>query len=108
MEIRSEKAGEEVVAYIHGEVDHHNAKAAREGLDRIIEADRPIRFSLDLSGVTFCDSSGLGLVMGRMRKCASVGSTMVVKNPSAAAYKILEIAGMDKIIKIEGGIKNGR
>lgn len=108
MEIRSENYGEETVAYIKGEVDHHNAKSARESLDKIIESSQPIRFALDLSGVTFCDSSGLGLVMGRMKKCASVGSTMVVKNPSVAAYKILEIAGMDKIIKIERGIKNGR
>ncbi len=108
MEIRSEKIGDETIAYIHGEVDHHNAKTARESLDKIIESEQPIRFGLDLSGVTFCDSSGLGLVMGRMRKCVSVGSTMVVKNPSAAAHKILEIAGMDKLIKIERGDKNGR
>jgi stage II sporulation protein AA (anti-sigma F factor antagonist) len=108
MEILSEKHGEETIAYIRGEIDHHNAKEARESLDKMIENEQPIRFGLDLSGVTFCDSSGLGLVMGRMKKCEAVGSTMVVKNPSAAAHKILEIAGMDKIIKIERGQKNGR
>lgn len=103
MEIKSEKRQKETIAYIYGEIDHHNAKAAREDLDRIIEEEQPVIFGLDLSGVSFCDSSGLGLVMGRMRKCTSVGSTLVVKNPSAAAYKILEIAGMDKILKIERG-----
>lgn len=108
MEIRSEKCGEETTAYIFGEVDHHNAKEAREKLDRIIEKDLPVRFGLDLSGVTFCDSSGLGLVMGRMKKCATVGTTMIVRNPSSAAYRILEIAGMDKIIKIERGSQNGK
>ena len=107
MEIRSEKHGEETVAYICGEVDHHNAKDARDRLDRIIETDQPVRFGLDLSGVTFCDSSGLGLVMGRMRKCTSVGSTIVIRNPSPAAQKILEIAGMDKILMIERGNRNG-
>lgn len=101
MDIRSEKRGEETVAYVCGEIDHHNAKTARERLDRIIDSEQPVTFGLDLSGVTFCDSSGLGLVMGRMRKCLSVGSSMVVKNPSDAAYRILEIAGMDKILKIE-------
>lgn len=103
MEIMSEKRGETTVAFIHGEIDHHNAKAARDMLDTIIEREQPIRFGLDLSGVTFCDSSGLGLVMGRMRKCQTVGSTMYIQNPSAAAHKILEIAGMDKILKIERG-----
>ncbi len=104
MEIRSEKRGDTTVAFIIGEIDHHNAKSARDKLDCIIESEQPIQFGLDLSGVSFCDSSGLGLVMGRMRKCQTVGSTLVVQNPSAAAYRILEIAGMDKILKIERGI----
>ncbi len=107
MEIRSEKHADGTVAFIHGEIDHHNAKKARERLDGIIEADAPVCFGLDLSGVTFCDSSGLGLVMGRMRKCQTMGCNMVIKNPSDAARKILEIAGMDKILKIEGSNKNG-
>jgi stage II sporulation protein AA (anti-sigma F factor antagonist) len=103
MEIKGEKHGGDTVAYIFGEVDHHNAKEAREKLDTIIDEEQPVRFFLDLSGVTFCDSSGLGLVMGRMRKCLSVGSVLVIKNPSDAAERILRIAGMDKIIKIERG-----
>ena len=107
MEIKSEKRGNETTAYVRGEVDHHNAKSARELLDRIIERDAPIRFLLDLSGVSFCDSSGLGLVMGRNKKCALLGCTLIVKNPSKAALRILEIAGMDKILKIEGGEENG-
>ena len=107
MEISCENRGKETIAFIRGEIDHHNAKSAREQLDKIIDREQPITFGLDLSGVTFCDSSGLGLVMGRSRKCSAVGSTMVIRNPSAAAFKILEIAGMDKLLKIEGGKNNG-
>ncbi len=106
MEIKSKKSGDRTIAYIFGEIDHHNAKNAREILDEIIEGEQSITFGIDLSGVTFCDSSGLGLVMGRMRKCLSVGSTLIVMNPSAAAHRILEIAGMDKILKIERGHQN--
>lgn len=104
MEIKSSMSGERYIAYLRGEIDHHNAKSAREGLDAIIERDRPTCFALDLSGVSFCDSSGLGLVMGRMKKCNAVGSALVIQNPSEAAMKMLAIAGMDKIIKIERGV----
>ena len=104
MEIKTEKHGDTTIAFIHGEIDHHNAKYARNELDCIIETEQPVRFGLDLSGVSFCDSSGLGLVMGRMRKCQTVGSTLIIKNPSQAALRILEIAGMDKILKIERGV----
>ena len=72
MEIKSEKAGSSVIAYILGEIDHHNAKNARTILDGIILRERPVNFSLDLSAVSFCDSSGLGLVMGRMKKCTRI------------------------------------
>ncbi len=108
MDIRTEKSGDNLIAYISGEIDHHNAKQAREQLDKIIDLEQPTAFGLDLSGVSFCDSSGLGLVMGRMRKCLSVGCSITILNPSPAAKKILEIAGMDKILKIERGIKNVR
>ncbi len=107
MEISCEKRGDTTIAFIRGEIDHHNAKSAREALDNIIESTQPISFALDLSGVSFCDSSGLGLVMGRMRKCQAAGCSLLIQNPSKAAYRILEIAGMDKILKIERGIKNG-
>jgi len=106
MEIKSNKSGDKTIAYIFGEIDHHNAKTARERLDVIIEEEQPVTFGLDLSGVSFCDSSGLGLVMGRMRKCLSVGSTLIIIDPSPAAHRILEIAGMDKILKIERGNNN--
>ena len=103
MDISCKTEGNAAVAYLCGEIDHHNAVTARAALDEMIEQLKPIRFGLDLSGVSFCDSSGLGLVMGRMRKFQSVGSSMFIKNPSNAALKMLEIAGMDRIIKIERG-----
>lgn len=107
MEIRSEKTKHGTLAFIIGEVDHHNAKYAREKLDEIIEKEQPVKFRLDLSGVTFCDSSGLGLVMGRMKKCVQHGGELIITNPSGAAMRILEIAGMDKILKIERGKNDG-
>ena len=103
MEIKSKKVGGVLTAYLLGEIDHHNAKQARHTLDLMIEREKPARFLLDLSGVGFCDSSGLGLVMGRMKKCSQTGSSMSVINPSSAAEKMLEIAGMDKILRIERG-----
>lgn len=84
-----------------GEIDHHNAKTAREGIDGLIVSKAPTRFYLDLSNITFCDSSGLGLVMGRMKKASEIGATFIVQNPSPAVNRILNIAGMDKLLKIE-------
>lgn len=86
---------------LFGEIDHHNAKKARQGIDNLIENNVPKRLYLDLSDITFCDSSGLGLVMGRMKKASLYGTAFVIRNPSPAVNKILNIAGMDKLLKIE-------
>ena len=93
--------GQRLTVTLYGELDHHGAVSLRSELDRLIERERPRLFALCLSEVSFCDSSGLGLVMGRLKKCASVGASMVIREPSVAVEKILLLAGMDKLIKIE-------
>jgi stage II sporulation protein AA (anti-sigma F factor antagonist) len=86
---------------LFGEIDHHNAKQVREEIDGLIERNIPKKLYLDLSEITFCDSSGLGLVMGRMKKAAQFGTVFIIRNPSPAVNRILNIAGMDKLVKIE-------
>ncbi len=93
---------------LQGEIDHHNAAEVRVRIDRILETEMPEVFYFNLSGVTFCDSSGLGLVMGRMRKCGQIDAVLIVESPSEAVLKILNIAGMDKLIRIERSQDNGK
>ena len=85
---------------LDGEIDHHSAAEIREGLDKMIAVSRPKVMVLELSGIDFMDSSGLGLVLGRYRRLNEMGSQMVIKNPGARTEKILAMAGVDKLIKI--------
>ena len=93
---------------LRGEIDHHNAAEVRVRMDRVLETEMPEVFYFNLAGVTFCDSSGLGLVMGRMRKCGQIDAVLIVEAPSEAVLKILNIAGMDKLIRIERSNGNGK
>ena len=93
---------------LRGEIDHHNAAEVRVRIDRVLETEMPEVFYFNLAGVTFCDSSGLGLVMGRMRKCGQIDAVLIVESPSEAVLKILNIAGMDKLIRIERSNGNGK
>lgn len=101
MHYSCQREGRRLRTTLYGELDHHGAASLRSELDRLIEREAPRVFELCLSEVSFCDSSGLGLVMGRFKKCTSLGTSMVISEPSAAAEKILLLAGMDKLIKIE-------
>ena len=84
-----------------GEMDHHNAAAIRSELDKLIFDERPKKVAIDLSGIGFMDSSGLGFVMGRYSLLQKLGGTLVLEEPNDRVVKIFELAGLDRIIPIE-------
>ena len=86
---------------VWGEVDHHSAAPLRQDVDTLICQHRPGRLALDLSGVGFMDSSGLGFIMGRYALLRDLGGSMVIIDPSPATQRMLDIAGIRRIIPIE-------
>ena len=85
---------------VTGEIDHHSAPGIREEIDREMERLAPRRIRLDLKETDFMDSSGLGLILGRLRKTRERGIDFVLLNPSPAIRKILALAGMEQKIHI--------
>ncbi len=100
MQMKAYSAQDKLIVSLDGEIDHHSAAEIREGIDKMIAVSRPKVMVLELSGIDFMDSSGLGLVLGRYRRLNEMGSQMVIKNPGARTEKILAMAGVDKLIKI--------
>ena len=88
-----------------GEIDHHSAVSVRSDIDGLIFDLRPQKVVLDLSEISFMDSSGLGLIMGRYALIKDFGGTLSLRAPTVAVMKILTLAGMERMIKIEKSIK---
>ena len=86
---------------LSGDIDHHSAKSVRDSVDNLIRNNHPAQLELDLSAIEFMDSSGLGLVLGRYKKQTDMGGTMKIINPTKRVTQILQLAGVEKIIKIE-------
>lgn len=101
MDIKTNENGGVLTVSLHGELDHHGAAAARRDIDALIERTSPKKVVLRLSEVYFCDSSGLGLIMGRYKKALSAGAAFSVGDPSAAVERIMQLAGLGEIIKTE-------
>jgi len=89
-----------ITAFISGEIDHHNAAQIREAIDSAVEKQCPQILRIDFSDVTFMDSSGVGLVMGRYKIVKSYGGNIEIVNMSPQIYKIMKISGIEKIAKI--------
>jgi stage II sporulation protein AA (anti-sigma F factor antagonist) len=86
---------------LEGDIDHHSAKNVRDSVDDLMRKTNPAELELDLSAVEFMDSSGLGLVLGRYKKQTDMGGRMKILNPTRRVMQILQLAGVEKIIKIE-------
>ncbi len=93
--------GSTLTAALGGEIDHHSAVMVREKIDEALYAHRPALLVIDIGNVEFMDSSGLGLIMGRLAKTRELGTALTVANPSARAVKMLKMAGLDRFITNE-------
>lgn len=89
-----------VTAFLEGEIDHHTATELRMEIDNAIQVYRPKVLKLDYGDVTFMDSSGVGLVMGRVRTMSPFGGRIIVSNLSPQIYRVMQLAGLEKIAKI--------
>lgn len=89
-----------VTAFLEGEIDHHTASTLRMEIDDAIQTYKPKVLKLDYGDVTFMDSSGVGLVMGRVRTMSPFGGRIIVSNLSPQTYKVMQLAGLEKIAKI--------
>ena len=86
---------------LKGDIDHHSAVSVRSGIDTLLYRVRPRRLYLDLSGVDFMDSSGLGLIMGRYALMKEIGGDVVVCEPTAGVERVLRLAGLERVVRIE-------
>lgn len=79
-------------AYLVGEIDHHAAQRLRQAIDARLALAAPARLILDFGGVTFMDSSGVGLILGRQKRMRELGGVLVIQRPPAQIQKMLELA----------------
>ncbi len=93
---------------IAGELDHCAAPQIRRQLDEILNDPCVTRLVLDLENLTFMDSSGIGVLLGRLRILQARGGTMSVRGMKPAVEKLFRLSGLHRVIGVEGTGKGGR
>jgi len=83
-----------LIASITGELDHYGAATTREEIDKTIDIFCSKHLVLDFKNVSFMDSSGIGVVMGRYNKVKARDGKIYITGCSAYVKKILEMAGI--------------
>ena len=85
---------------LSGEIDHHGAREMMSQLDSAIAERLPRQLTLDLSGVTFMDSSGIAVLLRAQRQLAHTGGSLRVTAVPAQARRVLDAAGIGRIISL--------
>lgn len=87
--------GKTLTALLSGELDHHGTSILRESIDERISAAAPAILVLDFASVTFMDSSGIGLILGRHKLVSAMGGIVVVQNAPPNIKRTLAVAGIE-------------
>lgn len=89
-----------VVVKLKGELDMLITEKLRQEIDSRLEDKRVNNLIINLEKVTFIDSSGLGVIIGRYKKIASRKGLMYIVGASPSVEKILKFSGINKLIPI--------
>ena len=100
MSVNIIQSGEVITACMDGEIDHHTAADIRTKIDEAVAEKHPTMLVLDFKNVSFMDSSGIGLVMGRYKAISAEGGELAIINTSPQIGKVMKLAGMERLAKI--------
>ena len=98
MEKFMKKRGAMLIVYIPRELDHHFAQQITGALDQELEKGTVRQLVFDFSDTDFMDSSGIGVILGRLKELQRTGGSLTILNPSAQMKKILKMAGRGDLI----------
>ena len=88
---------------LEGELGHHEALSALGSLENLIDTYTPAELTLDFSGVSFMDSSGIALVVQSARQLQSLGGKVTVCGVAKQAMRVFSAAGIQKLVRFTGG-----
>ena len=91
--------GDQTVVHLGGEIDVYTAPLVREKLDEQIQGGRT-RLVVDLTDVTFLDSTGLGVLVGRLKLARTRGGSMRLVGKDDRVLKVFSITCLDKVFEI--------
>lgn len=95
------ESGQAVTIKLKGDLDHHSADETRVLIDEKIKDEKYNKIVIDLKGLDFIDSSGIGFVIGRYKIIRKRNGVIEIVNASKKVRKILDMSGIGKIINIK-------
>ena len=100
MEINAKSMDRNLLLELRGEIDHHGARDAMGELELAGEAALPKKLVLDMTGVTFMDSSGIALILRAQQRMRLLDGSILVCHVPEQAKRVLDAAGIGRLVTI--------
>jgi anti-sigma B factor antagonist len=94
---------EHTVLEVAGEVDVYTAPALRDRIADLLDGGRQ-RLVVDLGGVEFLDSTGLGVLVAGLNRAREVGGTLSLVCPQERVLKLFRITGLDEVFAVHSTV----
>lgn len=100
MEINAKSVDRNLLLELSGEIDHHGAKSAMREMELAVDAALPKKLVLDMTGVTFMDSSGIALILRAQQRMRLLDGSLLVCHVPEQAKRVLDAAGIGRLVTI--------
>jgi len=91
--------GEQTVLAVSGEVDVYTAPALRDRIADLLDGGQQ-QLIIDLGGVEFLDSTGLGVLVAGLNRARDVGGSLSLVCPQERVLKLFRITGLDEVFTV--------
>ena len=85
---------------VAGEIDLYTAPRLHGELVTVLTGDEPVRLVVDMSGVEFCDSTGMNVLLAAHRRAREHGGDLELAAPRPSVRKILQVTGLESVFTV--------
>ncbi len=100
MKLSTASAGTKLTFFLSGELDQHAVRDAARTMEMKIEASLPRDCVIDMSGLTFMDSSGIALVLKTYRRMMELEGRLWVENVPSQPMRVLDASGIERLVPV--------
>ena len=100
LNVSSRSHDDHTIVTISGEIDLYTAPRLHGELVALIADGKPARVVVDMSGVEFCDSTGMNVLLSCLRRARERGGELEIASPKPAVRKILQVTGLDSVFTL--------
>lgn len=100
MQIKCKVKRRTLIVALTGELDHHGAEQIRDIIERAVSENNTLNLIFDFSSLSFMDSSGIGMIIGRYKLMKGLGGNTLLVCGNSRIKKLVTLSGLTRLIAV--------